>query len=443
MTVGASVVSTCMTNTISTSHPTVGDENSSVEAERLRRRFRPLYAGAALQGVLLWVPVEKLFMKGIGFDAARMGMVAACYAAGVPFLEIPSGILADRWSRRGVLIAANVALAASSMVGGLSNNVTTYLLAAFFLGVFFAVQSGTVDSIIYDTIVEETGHGDGFEKAIGRLRVWQSAALVASALAGGVLASITSPRLTYFVTIPFVLASVVVLRRFREPQLSASGDREPIRDQIAATYRTLLAHRPLRPVIAAMVITSVLLQAVFEFGPIWMLAVAAPAFLYGPQWAGLMSSSGIAGLIVGRVDLNRPTTVRGAVAVMVSCATTLVVSDNAVVLIGAQTGLAIVLVTVSIVLTRRLHDSIPSTIRAGVSSGIGTLTWIAFLPFAIVFGYVANRAGVHTAGWMILAATLAASTTIIQLTTASSGQSSAAVGDPTSTHGPSVTAHIA
>ena len=212
-----------MTNTIDDRQSTVSETDSSLAGQRLHHRFRPLYAGAALQGVLLWVPVEKLFMRGIGFDAARMGMVAACYAAVVPFLEIPSGILADRWSRRGVLIAANVALAASSLVGGLSNNMMTYLAAAFFLGVFFALQSGTVDSIIYDTIVEETGHGDGFEQAIGRLRVWQSAALVASALAGGVLASITSPRITYFVTIPFVLASIVALRRFPRTAAGRSG----------------------------------------------------------------------------------------------------------------------------------------------------------------------------------------------------------------------------
>ena len=210
---------------------------------------------------------------------ARVGIVAACYAAVVPFLEIPSGILADRRSRLGVLIAANIALAASSLVGGLSTSVGTYIVAAFLLGTFFALQSGTVDSIIYDTVVEETGSSDGFEKAIGRLRVWQSTALVASALAGGLLAAITSARLTYYVTVPFVLASVCVLRRFHEPTMSQPDESEPIREQIATTYRTLLAHGPLRPVIAAMVITSVLLQALFEFGPLWMLAFAAPAFL--------------------------------------------------------------------------------------------------------------------------------------------------------------------
>ena len=72
----------------------------------LARRLLPLQIGVALQGLLLWVPIEKLFMTQIGFDAAAVGAMAAAYAAVTPLLEVPSGILADRWSRRWVMILA-------------------------------------------------------------------------------------------------------------------------------------------------------------------------------------------------------------------------------------------------------------------------------------------------------------------------------------------------
>jgi hypothetical protein len=67
----------------------------------LTRRLLPLQIGVALQGLILWVPIEKLFMTEIGFDAAAVGTMAAAYAAVVPLLEVPSGILADR--RRGAV----------------------------------------------------------------------------------------------------------------------------------------------------------------------------------------------------------------------------------------------------------------------------------------------------------------------------------------------------
>ena len=101
----------------------------------VRRCLRPLYAGAFLQNVTLWVPVEKLFMTSIGFTTATIGVMAALYALVVPLLEVPSGVLADRWSRRGVLVVAMVALAGSVTVGGLSPDVGWYLAAAALLGV--------------------------------------------------------------------------------------------------------------------------------------------------------------------------------------------------------------------------------------------------------------------------------------------------------------------
>jgi MFS family permease len=106
----------------------------------LRRRLVPLYAAAFLQGFALWVPIEKLFMTSIGFDSASIGLMAAVYAIVVPVLEVPSGVLADRWSRRGVLALASIAAICSVVIGGLSQNVATYLVAASFLGVFFAMQ---------------------------------------------------------------------------------------------------------------------------------------------------------------------------------------------------------------------------------------------------------------------------------------------------------------
>jgi MFS family permease len=94
------------------------------------------------------VPIEKLFMTSIGFDAASIGVMAAIYAVAVPIFELPSGVLADRWSRRGVLILASIAAIVSVAIGGLSQNVATYMVSALFLGIFFAMQSGTFDSVV-------------------------------------------------------------------------------------------------------------------------------------------------------------------------------------------------------------------------------------------------------------------------------------------------------
>jgi len=368
---------------------------------RLERRLRPVYVAAFSQNVALWVPIEKLFMTDIGFDNGSVAVMAAAYAAVVPLLEVPSGILADRWSRRGVVHLAQSALIVSVLIGGLSPNVGVYIVGALFLGVFWAMQSGTFESIAYDTVLEETGDSTAFERTIGRIRFVESAGLVVSALAGGLLAEVIPLRATYFMTVPFIVLAAVALLRFREPRLHQADEEQPLRQQIGATYRMLLERGALRPVVALLALTALLLQAMLEFGPLWMVALAASAGLYGPHWAGLMAALGLGGLLGARLVLTRPGTAAVIAATIVACCVALTTSHVIGIIVMAQILLVLLVVAVSIPITGRLHDAVPSTIRAGVASGVGTLTWLTFLPFAFLFGAVSDRSGVHDAGWAL------------------------------------------
>jgi predicted MFS family arabinose efflux permease len=399
---------------------------SAQRGTSLRKRLLPLHIAIALQGVMLWVPVEKLFMNDIGFDAASVGLMAAAYAAVVPIIEIPSGILADRWSRRGVLVVATTALMLCSLIGGLSDDVTTYIVSALVLGVYFAMYSGTMDAIVYDTVLEETGGSASFEKRIGRVRLVESVTLVSSSLVGGWLAGLTSTRLMYFLTVPFAAVSIVAYLRFAEPRLHRSEARTSLRSHVALTYRTLTRRGQLLPIVALAVLASLILQVIFEFGPLWLVALAASAVLYGPYWAGLVSTLGLGGLLAGRLRLERPATLGGVVGLMILASLVLTISASVLVVTIAQVVLALLVVAASIHVTRLLHDAVPSTIRSGVASGVGAVSWMAFLPFALGFGLVSKHIGVHTAGWMITAATVLAG---VLLARVALGHSPAGVDD--------------
>ncbi|HKA85270.1 MAG TPA: MFS transporter [Acidimicrobiales bacterium] len=379
----------------------------------VRRRLLPLQVAVALQGFMLWVPVEKLFMKEIGFDAASVGVMAAAYAALVPLVEIPSGLLADRWSRRGVLIVASAALMLTSLVGGLSNSVPLYIVSALFLAVYFAMYSGTMEAVVYDTLLEETGDSDGFERRIGRVRFVESATLVASSLAGGVIAGLATPRLTYFLTVPFALASIAALLRFDEPQLHKAEESTSLRSHVAVTYRTITQRRELLPAVVLTVLTALMLQVIFEFGPLWLVASGTAPGLYGPFWAGLVSTLGLGGLLAGRVRLDRARVVTSTIAVLTLASWALTATRNLLVVTIAQFAVALVVVTMSIYVSRVLHDAVPSSIRSGVVSGIGALSWISFLPFSLVFGEVSKAYGVDTAAWMITAVAVLAAVALV------------------------------
>jgi MFS family permease len=385
-----------------------GNGGPAGSGDALRRRLLPLYAASFFQALALWVPIEKLFMTTIGFTAAMVGVMAAVYAVVVPVLEVPSGILADRWSRRGVLMLASLAAIASVVVGGLSESVPMYMVAAAFLGVFFALQSGTLESIVYDTVLEETGDSEAFERTIGRVRAVESAALVGSALAGGLIAQVAPLRVTYFLTAPLLVIAALLLIRFREPGLHKSEQQESLRGQIATTYRTILSGGHLRLVVLLTIAGGLLMQGMLEFGPLWLVALLVPPFLYGPHWAGLTGALGVGGMLGAQAWLTRPAAVPVVGGVVVACGAILALSTHALLVVGVQVLLTLLVVAVSIPVTRSLHDAVPSSIRAGVASGVGTLTWLAFVPFALLVGGVSEQAGVGRAAWVFVVVGVAA-----------------------------------
>lgn len=374
----------------------------------LRRRMLPLYAATFLTGISLWAPIEKLFMLDIGFDAATVGVMAALYAAVVPLCEVPSGILADRWSRRGVLLLAVLAASVSVTIGALSHHVAIYIVSALFLGLYFALQSGTLDAVAYDTVREETGSSDAFEKVLGRLRLVESTALVGSALLGAVLAELLSPRATYGLTlIPLALAAVVLLR-FREPRLHRAEEPEPFGRQLGVAYRTLLRRGALRGVVLLLVLTSVLLQSMFEFGPWWLVVLEAPTMGYGVHWAGITAAIGVGGLLGGIRPVAAGAAGAALTVIAVVAAIVLALAPSLPAVVGAQIVLTTVMVAISIPLTRRLHDALDSTVRASVASGVGALSWLVFVPFAVLLGQVGHHAGVGAMGGVLTATTLVA-----------------------------------
>lgn len=370
------------------------------------------------QGFCLWLPVEKLFITEIGFDAALVGVMAATYAVVVPVMEVPSGVLADRWSRRGVLMLATAALFASVSVGASSTNVQTYLVCALILGVYFAMQSGTVEAIVYDTLLEEIGDSEQFERQFGRTQLFHSVALTIGCLVGGGLAAVTEPRMTYVASLPAYALAAAALLWLREPRLHRVDDRSAPSEtssfgaQLSLTLRAVSRQRRLIPVVAVLASTGAAIQVLLEFGPLWLVAFGTAAVVFGPYSAAMTATLGIGGALAGRIRFENPVHLAGVVALMSASCLTLVVSGSTVAVIVAQVVLCAIMVVIGIYLRRVLHDGIPSTIRAGVASGVGSVTSLIFLPCALVCGLAMDRFG-PAAGGLLVAALCAMSAAVL------------------------------
>ena len=191
---------------------------ATATAQPVKKRLRPLYATGFIHSFVLWYSIEKLFMRSVGLNDYLITIATLVYIVVMMTANIPLGILADRWSRKGVLHIATCALIGSSLVCGLSHGLAMYATGISVWGLFYAAYAGTYDSAIYDVVLEETGSAEAFERCYGRVQMFEATAFITSALFSALIARY-SLRLEYFLTIPFTCCAFATLRRFREPGL--------------------------------------------------------------------------------------------------------------------------------------------------------------------------------------------------------------------------------
>ena len=202
-----------------------------------------------------------------------------------------------------------------------------------------------------------------------------------------------------------------------------------------AISQTLFQRGKTLRIVTVLLATSLLLSVIFEFGPLWQLALAAPVGLYGLANAAVLSAGGVGSWLSARLTLSKPASIVGIAGLLVVSSLALVVVRNVVVVIIAQGVLVAGGVSVSMVFTCLLHDSLSSRVRAGAASGVGALSSMAFVLFALIFGVVSQHAGVFRAGWMVVGVALLAGALLVTVAMGRDFKGSTAVDTPLSSDG--------
>jgi MFS family permease len=107
-----------------------------------------IYA-ARMLGLFLLLPVLALYTSGLpGATPLRIGLAMGAYGLTQALLQIPFGLLSDRYGRRRVITAGLVLYAAGSVIGGLSSGIEGVILARMVQGA--GAISGPVSALLAD-----------------------------------------------------------------------------------------------------------------------------------------------------------------------------------------------------------------------------------------------------------------------------------------------------
>lgn len=169
-----------------------------------------------------WLPIYAVFFLTRGLDYSAILLLYAVDNGVQTALEIPSGMLADRWGRKPVLMLGALIQAIGYLMIAFGNGIVWYVAAMALHGAALACLSGSDAAFIYDSLLA-AGREKEFKKIEGRAYMYNLIGWGVGGLLGGWLAvkNLSLPyamsAMTSFMALMVIATCVEPPRRKRQP----------------------------------------------------------------------------------------------------------------------------------------------------------------------------------------------------------------------------------
>jgi len=358
----------------------------------MRTTILKLYFANFFIGLVFWYGIEKLFMQSIGIDATQIGLVIAAVLGFNLLFDIPSGIVADRWSRKGVLVLSLAAMILCCLILGNANGFVPYLIGyGIFYGLYVVGTSGTSASIVYDTLYEH-GKSKLYSKIMGRTYAFYLAGIAVANIASGFLAQMFDFRATYFITILSCLIAIAIIITIKEPTFHKKEQKERMLAQLGSVTKAMMKSKII--LVLTIVLSTLTVVQVFknDFGQLYILRyVSEPQFI-GLLWAG-GALSWAAGNLIAHHFKTRLTSLM-MVTVLPLIAMSFIDTWFSLILFMVQ---QVAMGALFNQIETRVQDVTPSAVRTSILSVLSSLGRGIAVPTSIFIGWIISRYDVFLA----------------------------------------------
>jgi len=251
-------------------------------------------------------PLYALLFTDTGVsDAGVSGLLVTWSVVGI-LAEVPTGALADRWSRRGALVLAGLLQAAAYVVWIAFPGVPGFAAGFAVWALGGALVSGAQEALLHDGLAA-SGVADRYAGVQGVVE----AAVLVSALPGAAAAAALFPLGGYdavgWASVAVCLAAAGLASRLPEPP--RDGDDDDTDEGYVATLRAGLSEAATRPGLRAAVLAAAVLgglDAVEEFFPLLARGGGVPTAVVPVALLGIPLAGALGAAAGGRAARLRP-----------------------------------------------------------------------------------------------------------------------------------------
>jgi len=249
-----------------------------------------LYAVRICQSLIPAYVIERLFWESRGMTIQEVVYTEILYAVTILLSEVPTGILADRFGRKKLIVLAAALGCLEFLILIYAQTFWHFAAVVVLAGVATAASSGAENALLYDSL-RHNGREALFERTFGRLNAFDIGAAVLAALSGGWLAGRYDLELNYWLSLLAAAAGLGLALTLAEPPASAGEGDEPIpiRRYVTESIRFFRSRSDVRLIVAVAMLTGAATDFVDEFWQLYLDRFDVPLAWFGPFSAALLA----------------------------------------------------------------------------------------------------------------------------------------------------------
>ena len=199
-------------------------EPPATAGRRYSKFLRRYLASLSLYDFVFAYAVYNALFNIRGLSVFEISVLLAWWSLTAIFFEVPSGALADRWSRKKMLVLAPLIKALCFAIWFLAEgSFYIYGLGFLFWSVSESLVSGTAEALLYDELTAYGRIAD-YEKALSRRKFWYHVALAVSMVSGGVIAHFSLNLVLLLSVIPLVISALFAWGIAESPKAGTTGN---------------------------------------------------------------------------------------------------------------------------------------------------------------------------------------------------------------------------
>jgi MFS family permease len=353
-----------------------------------------VYAFKFFDSFILIFPLYAVMFVDAGLSPVQIAVALTAWSATTFVLEIPAGVVADRFPRRHVLALAQAGRAAGFVLWLVWPHFWGFLIGLVLWGCKSAFTSGTFEALLFDELKVQGREGD-YTRLIGRARAVQALGVLAASLCAAGAARYGYPAALAASLAAIALAALAALALPpAERALLAHG--QSYLGQFRQGLMLTLGHKAVLHIVVFAALVVALGGALEEFWPIFGVKTGLSRPLVAIFVGGQYAVEAAASLLAHRAGRLRPPAFYGlfAVAGALLLAAGAVFRPPAMALLALYSGL---LKVVDVVFEGRLQQAIPSNQRATIGSVRGFAAQIGISGLYMSFGPLAQATSYRVA----------------------------------------------